>query len=236
MKTDVRDYLYSLGLSGLILSAAILLTASVQDWLTPLMGPYSAIGLFFLFALAYGGLTAISLALLAVVLPLRPGNYDTDDPQFTLWKVQHVVGELSKLALRLFFPVFMRQAFYALFGACVGKNVAVAGTILDPRLTTLEDRCVLGEGCVVTSHALSNDRFILRRVCVCRDATVGAGCIIMPGVTVGPGAVVLPGSVLKAGTEVPADETWGGIPAQRIRTATTGSRSPVFTSKTQKTG
>ena len=41
----------------------------------------------------------------------------------------------------------------------------------------------------------------------------------MPGVKIGSGAVVLPGSVLKADTEVPAGEIWGGIPAVRVRGA-----------------
>jgi acetyltransferase-like isoleucine patch superfamily enzyme len=133
--------------------------------------------------------------------------------------VQHVVSELGKVALSVFFPVFARPAFYALFGARVGKQVAVAGKILDPRLTVLEDDCVLGEGSIVTSHTMAQQRFILRRVRVGKGATVGVGCILMPGVKIGPGAVVLPGSVLKADTEVPAGEIWGGMPAARIRAA-----------------
>ncbi|MBS1766127.1 MAG: hypothetical protein JST05_01800 [Acidobacteria bacterium] len=38
----------------------------------------------------------------------------------------------------------------------------------------------------------------------------------MGDVEVGDGATVLPQSVLLPGTRVPAGETWGGVPAQRI--------------------
>jgi len=184
-----------------------------------LLGDYAPMALAFLFVAGYGTFTAILLSVLLARLPLREGDYPMDHSQFTLWKVQHVVAELGKLALSLFFPVFVRQVFYAIFGARVGKRVAVAGKVIDPRLTELDDDCILGEGCIVTSHAMVRDRFILRRVRIGKGATVGVGSILMPGVSIGAGAVLLPGSVLKAGTEVPPGETWGGIPAVRVRGA-----------------
>ncbi len=220
MKTDIKDYVYSAALIGLALTLTVLPLVWVQGGLAALLGPVLApVALFLLFAYVYGAMTALVLALLAAWRPLRPGDYDTGHPQFTLWKVQHVAGELGKAALSLFFPVFARPAFYALFGARVGRNVAVAGKILDPRLTVLEDGCVLGEGVIVTSHAMAGERFVLREVRVGRGATVGVGCIVMPGVQIGPGAVVLPGSVLKADTAVPAGEVWGGLPAARLKGA-----------------
>lgn len=217
MKTDLRDYLYSTALISLAVAGAAALMVFLTGWLVGALGPVLApITLFCVIAGGYGIFTALELGILARWLPLTPGTYDTGHSQFTLWKVQHVVGELGKVALSLFFPVFARPAFYALFGARVGRSVAVAGKILDPRLTVLEDGCVIGEGCIITSHAMAGDRFVLREVRVGRGATVGVGCIIMPGVRIGPGAIVLPGSVLKAETEVPAGEIWGGVPATRL--------------------
>ena len=46
---------------------------------------------------------------------------------------------------------------------------------IDPRLTVLEDNCILGEGSIVTSHTMVSDRFILRQVRVGKGATVGVG-------------------------------------------------------------
>ena len=211
------DYFYCAGLIALVLVATAALLSALHAWLAGILGSFYPIVLFFLAALAYGGFTALLLSILAVLRPLRDGDYAMDHSQFTLWKVQHVVGELGKVALSLFFPVFARPAFYALFGARVGSQVAVAGKIIDPRLTILDDNCILGEGCILTSHAMVKDRFILRAIRVGREATVGVGSILMPGVNIGPGALILPGSVLSAGTEVPAGELWGGIPAVRIK-------------------
>ncbi|MBL0059060.1 MAG: hypothetical protein IPP35_08115 [Elusimicrobia bacterium] len=45
------------------------------------------------------------------------------------------------------------------------------------------------------------------------------GSVLLPGVTIGAGAVILPGSVVKLNTNIPAGETWGGVPAKRIMEA-----------------
>lgn len=219
MKTDARDYLYSASLIGVILATTAVSLVAIEAWLAPALGAYTPIAMFILFVLAYGGFTALLLGIVSARFPLVDGDYAQDHAQFTHWKVQHVVGELGKVALSPFFPVFARAAFYSLFGARVGKQVAVAGKILDPRLVVLEDGCVLGEGCIVASHTMVQDRFILRAVHIGKGATVGAGCIVMPGVKIGAGAVILPGSVLKTGTEIAAGETWGGVPAVCLKDA-----------------
>ena len=43
---------------------------------------------------------------------------------------------------------------------------------------------------------------------------IGAGAIILPGVTIGKGAIIAAGSVVNK--NVPAYETWGGVPAKKI--------------------
>lgn len=47
------------------------------------------------------------------------------------------------------------------------------------------------------------------------DVLIGARCIILKGVTIGPRAIVGAGSVVTH--SIPADETWAGNPAKRIR-------------------
>jgi acetyltransferase-like isoleucine patch superfamily enzyme len=219
MKTDTKDFLYSGALIGLVLVLTGGALWALSERVQMVFGAFSGLALFVVAALAYGGFTAALLAIVLAWQPLHEGEYTQDDPQFTLWKVQHVVGELGKIALSLFFPVFARAAFYALFGARVGRQVAVAGKILDPRLTELGDGCVLGEGSIVSSHTMVHDRFVLRAVRVGAGATVGVGCILMPGVNIGTGAVLLPGAVVRAGTQIRAGETWGGVPAVLLKSA-----------------
>lgn len=220
MKTDYKDYLLSTLFIGLVLALTALALALVQDTLLAALGPlYAPIAVVVLFLALYGGVSALLLALLDRLYPLRAGSYRLSHPQFRLWKVRHVATALAKAALTPFFPVFSRQALYALLGVRVGRNVAVAGTILDPSLTTLEDGSVIGEGAIVACHVMARGRFLLREVRVGRDATVGGGAIVMHGVKIGAGAVILPGSLVQAGTEIPAGEVWGGMPAVCVKAA-----------------
>lgn len=53
---------------------------------------------------------------------------------------------------------------------------------------------------------------------VCRNAILFAGAIVLPGVTIGEGACVAAGAVVMK--DVPAGETWGGVPARRLRAKT----------------
>lgn len=48
-----------------------------------------------------------------------------------------------------------------------------------------------------------------------RNAVIYVGATICPGVTIGEGAIILPGAVVRC--DIPAGETWGGVPARRIR-------------------
>ena len=98
MKTDLKDFVASFFLILISLSGAVSLLLALQDWLVATSGPYAALVLLVVFALAYGCLTALALAAVSFVWPLRVGDYGSTHPQFTLWKVQHVVGELGKLA------------------------------------------------------------------------------------------------------------------------------------------
>ena len=219
MKTDAKDFLFTTLLITFNVLTSLALLIFLKTPSAQLAGDLAPIVLFLAAMAIFGFVTAATLAALMRALPLKDGQYDANHAQFTLWKVQHVVAELGKVALSIFFPVFARSAFYAIFGARVGKQVAVAGKILDPRLTVLEDGCVLGEGCIVTSHTMWGEHFILGTVRVGARATVGVGCILMPGVSIGADAVVLPGSVLKSGTQIGNGETWGGVPALRLKAA-----------------
>lgn len=219
MNTDAKDFLFSSLLIGLNFLLTAIMLAALHLPISRVTEQMASVLLLLSGLATFGFVTAATLAVLMRVLPLEDGQYDAHHAQFTLWKVQHVVAELGKAALSIFFPVFARSAYYAIFGATVGKQVAVAGKILDPRMTILEDGCVVGEGCIVTSHTMWDGHFILGTVRVGAGATVGVGCILMPGVVIGRNAVLLPGSVLKAGTQIGDRETWGGVPAVRLKAA-----------------
>ncbi|MDR0186831.1 gamma carbonic anhydrase family protein [Prevotella brunnea] len=69
----------------------------------------------------------------------------------------------------------------------------------------LEDGVSVGHGVVV--HA-----------CTVRcGALIGMNATVLDGAEVGENSVVAAGAVVLAGTKIPANEIWGGIPARRLK-------------------
>lgn len=107
-------------------------------------------------------------------------------------------------------------------GAVVGAGtVLLAGTVLTADVT-------VGEHVVCMPHVvLTHDCRVGSFATLCAGVVLGGGVVVGPraylgmaasvreGVTVGSGSVVGMGSAVLA--DVPADETWVGVPARRLR-------------------
>jgi len=114
--------------------------------------------------------------------------------------------------------------FYTNFGKFItlGKNVFInhACSFLDIGGIIIEDDVQIGPRVNITSenHPLDvTDRTTLipKPVKVRRNAWIGAGATILPGVTIGENAVVAAGAVVTK--DVPPDTVVAGVPARVIR-------------------
>ena len=114
--------------------------------------------------------------------------------------------------------------FYTNFGrfTTLGKNVFInhACSFLDIGGIIIEDDVMIGPRVNITSenHPLDpSDRkaLIPRPVRIRRNAWIGAGATILPGVTVGENAVVAAGAVVSR--EVPPNTVVAGVPAKVVK-------------------
>lgn len=114
--------------------------------------------------------------------------------------------------------------FYTNFGrfTTLGKNVFInhACSFLDIGGITVEDDVLIGPRVNITSenHPLDpSDRKALTPapVYIKRNAWIGAGATILPGVTVGENAVVAAGAVVSR--DVPPNTVVAGIPAKVVK-------------------
>lgn len=218
MKSDYLDYLWS----SLALSLAVVVTFSVvAGVVSPLFQSYLG-GYAFVFEIlvgvfVFGMCCALLAKLVRLCHPLRPGDHSMDSGMFTAWKLYTVLYEFGIGALKPFTLMFFRPLVQSLFGARIGKDVALGGKLVDPHLVEIDDGVIVGEGSVVTAHAIVSGRIVLGRVKLEPGATIGVGAVIYPGVTVGRNAIVGANSVVLMNTIIPPGEFWGGAPARRIK-------------------
>lgn len=220
MKAFPIDYLLStlaLSVLGLL---ALAFASLVSALLThPYLGAYAPVVDVLLFLLGFGLLCAWAARLVLRVRPLGQGVIPMDDPRFTVWKLYTVLYEFGCGALKPFSVMFLRPLVQVLFGARIGKDIALGGKLVDPHLIQIGDEAIIGEGSVVTAHAINSGSILLAPVVIGRGATVGVGAVVYPGVNVGEGGIIAANAVVRSGTQIAAGELWGGVPAKCLRTA-----------------
>lgn len=144
-------------------------------------------------------------------------NVSTNVDQTRAW-LSEIIGTSIDESTTVFTP------FYTNFGRFIqiGKNVFInhACSFLDMGAITIEDDVLIGPkvNLITENHPLDpTDRraLITKPVVVKRNAWIGAGATILPGVTVGRNSVVAAGAVVAA--DVPDNTVVGGVPAKIIK-------------------
>lgn len=100
----------------------------------------------------------------------------------------------------------------------IGNNVTIKCGVQVWDGIILEDNVMIGSNVTFTNDMYprsKNKDWKLLKTRVCKGATIGAGCVVLPGITIGEGAFVAAGSVVTK--DVPSGELWLGNPARFYR-------------------
>jgi serine acetyltransferase len=216
MKTSVWDYVWSSLVITAVLAADLALVAfGIAPLSRRWLGPYHVIADLAAAMLLYGLLSALMLRAMLALRPLQRGEFDMDSGTFTYWKLLTVTYRLGQGALRPLTPIFLKPLVEVLFGAKIGADVALGGTIDDPYLVTLGDGVILGNASLVSGNVIANGKIRIGDVRIGDGATVGANAIVLPGSQVGEKALVIAGAMVIADSAIPPGETWRGNPARK---------------------
>lgn len=105
----------------------------------------------------------------------------------------------------------------------IGENVFINHdcSFLDLGGITIEDDVLIGPQVklVTENHPIdpkNRKDLDLKSILIKKNAWIGAGAVILPGVTIGENAIVAAGAVVNK--DVPNNAIFGGVPAKLIRT------------------
>ncbi|BAL93712.1 acyltransferase [Rubrivivax gelatinosus] len=182
------------------------------------LGRFSGVAIVAVAVLAFYLLSLLAYRLFLAVMPLQlgtlaPGSRAEFAAQVNILFYLMVFNSLVRTH---FVPVPLMRLVYLALGARLGRDSYSAGALLDPPLTFIGDRCIVGHDAVVFTHVIEGDRFELHTVRIGHDVTIGAHAVVMPDVEIGDGAIVSVGAVVTKGSRIGPGEIWGGVPARRL--------------------
>jgi len=137
-------------------------------------------------------------------------------------QIRFYIGNITGTSIDPSTTIF--TPFYTNIGAfiTIGKNVFInhACTFLDLGGITIEDDVLIGPkvNLITENHPLdpvNRKTLVTKPITIKRNAWIGAGATILPGVTIGENAVVAAGAVVN--NDVPDNTVVGGIPAKVIK-------------------
>jgi acetyltransferase-like isoleucine patch superfamily enzyme len=163
----------------------------------------------------YGDFSKVVAGTIKLCVEMNANATELDD-------VRQRLGEIMGTRIDESTTIF--PPFYINFGrfTALGKNVFInhACSFLDIGGITIEDNVMIGPRVNITSetHPLNSadrEALIPKPVIIRRNAWIGAGATILPGVTIGENAVVAAGAVVSR--DVPANTVVAGIPAKVVK-------------------
>lgn len=216
VKISPFDFVLSTFFMGLI----ILMTGVVGGVVLPplwneFFGAFSPIWNLFVFLTLYGLFSVLVFRLLIWVRPLKVGEFDMDSAEFTYWKLLTMIYFFGYRALFILYMEPFRPALLKLFGAKIGKNVAISSFVDSPFLVSIADNCIFGLGSVVSGNILMAGKIIIGPVRIETGSTIGVYSLVMPNTEMGAGSLLSPHSVLTVGSKIPPGESWKGQPARK---------------------
>jgi hypothetical protein len=134
------------------------------------------------------------------------------------WVVHNSLTYLVRYTfLEFITPTPFNILFFKMMGMKIGKATQInTSNISDPALIELGKYVTIGGSATLCAHYGQGGYLVLAPIKIGDKVTVGLRSSIMGGVTIGEGAKILPHSIVLPKTQIPAGETWGGVPAQKI--------------------
>jgi acetyltransferase-like isoleucine patch superfamily enzyme len=132
--------------------------------------------------------------------------------------LSEITGTVIDERVVIFPPIYFNYGKHL----AIGKNVFINFncTFLTLGGVVIEDNVLIGPGVQILSegHPVApheRQSLVPATIHIRKNAWIGAGAIILPGVTIGENAVVAAGAVVSK--DVPANTVVGGIPAKHIK-------------------
>lgn len=142
---------------------------------------------------------------------------DLSDKDVRNWLFSLVIYLPAAVILDFFHLYPLKSLHIRLFGGEIGKNVVIGGLVLDPSLLEVDDNTVIGGFSTIVGHAVERGKIYFEKVRIGKSCGIGIRATVLPGAHLEDGSMLGAQSLLLKRTEIPTNETYGGVPARCLK-------------------
>ena len=138
--------------------SAVLLADILSLWVFETLDIGDLFLVFVMLIFTHIAMCVLVTRLLMVFFPIIKGEFLEGSHEVARWRAQAVVALLGCIYFDPVVPLFLKPFWYRLFGAKIGKGVAIGGRLVDCSLTVLQAGCGIGADAMILGHWLAGGR------------------------------------------------------------------------------
>jgi len=226
-KIGVKEILVFVALVAIVLVAALVSTKFLLGGLP--LGDYRGVALIVTSVILVYAFALAAYRVFLVSFPLNEGEIEEGSREefgYHVYLLFYLIFFYTLIRSGAI-PVPLMRLIYLALGARLGPNTYSSGIILDPPMIEIGSNTIVGQFALLVPHVIEGRRLAHYRINIGNNVTIGAHAVVLSGVTIGDNAIVATGAVVPKGSQIGANEVWGGVPARHLNTTATLSQQIV---------
>jgi len=147
----------------------------------------------------------------------REGNFKRDikDKNYLFWNLRNIVKKFPLFIIATNpFPWFKHRFTLRFFGVQIGKKTLSDNCWISSEFVKIGSNVIIGMGTVILTFIIEQDNFIIKKVIIEDDVSIGAKCVILPGTKIEKGAKLSAYSYTEKDSILKKHMVYGGHPAK----------------------
>ncbi|TFF96021.1 MAG: hypothetical protein EU547_06875 [Promethearchaeota archaeon] len=160
----------------------------------------------------------ICLVLVKVIHNPREGVFerDKDNKDYCHWSLRAVIKKWPIWLVRQLSIGHLEQLVLRVFGVKIGKNCSLHEGWVDAEFIEMGDNIRLGQGSLIMSSLIVQNKLILKKIVLNNDITIGTHSVVFPGTIIESKCIIDSLSTTKIAQKLESNSIYRGSPCKRV--------------------
>ncbi|TXT62624.1 MAG: Bacterial transferase hexapeptide (Six repeats) (modular protein) [Promethearchaeota archaeon] len=183
-----------------------------------LLFPIALLGAIFLLIISSAVISRFFLAIANIIHPPREGVFprSTKDKDYCYWSLRAVIKKWPIWIARQLSIHYIETILLRIYGVKVGKMVSLHEGWVDTELIELGNDVRLGQGSLILSSFLANNKLILKKTVIEDGVIIGAHSVVFPGTKIEHNTILDSLSTTTVGQTLENEAVYRDSPCKKV--------------------